>query len=139
MYLNLACHETLGISPYQMMFNKPPPRQITEIINFPELPSEGVDLTRVYNRILHKTELKKRRRDKKGTPEIKFEVGEKVLIRNRQQPSGAEGIMKKLLLLYHGPFLISKNNNNNTYILVNPNTKKIKGTYNVTEMKKYHK
>ena len=121
-----------------MMFNKPPPRQITKIIDFPEMPSEEVDVTRVYNRILHKMELKKKRRDKRGTPEIKFEVGEKVLVRNRQQPSGAEGIMKKLLLLYNGPFLINKDNNNNTYVLVSPNTKKIKGTYNITEMKKFH-
>ena len=44
----------------------------------------------------------------------------------------------KLLLLYNGPFLINKDNNNNTYALVSPNTKKIKGTYNITEMKKYH-
>ena len=138
MYLNLACHETLGVSPHQIMFNEPPPRQITEIINFPGIPSEGVDLTKIYNRILHKLELKKRRRDKKGTPEIQFEVGEKILIKNRQQPSGAEGIMKKLLLLYNGPFLVDRNNQDNIYVIVDPNTKRVKGTYNLPELKRYY-
>ena len=60
-----------------------------------------------------------------------------MLIRNGQQPSGTEGVMKKLLLLYHGPFVEIKDNNNNTYVLANPSNNKVKGTYNVSEMKKY--
>ena len=135
-FLDLAYHETIGVTPYQMMFSKPPPREITDIIKFPEGPEEELNLTRVYNRILHKIELRRRKQDKTGRHIIKYEVGEKILIKNRQQPSGAEGIAKKLLLLYNGPFLISKDNQNNTYVIIEPNTNKIKGTYNQTEIKK---
>ena len=71
-----------------MMFAKPPPREITDIIKFPEIPEEEMNFTQVYNRILHRIELKRRRQESNGIPKIKFEVGEKVLIKNRQQPSG---------------------------------------------------
>ena len=40
-----------------------------------------------------------------------------------------EGVMKKLLLLYHGPFVVIKDNSNNTYVLTNPSNNKVKGTY----------
>ena len=43
--------------------------------------------------------------------------------------------MKKLLLLYLGPFNVIKDDGNNTYVLMDLNNNKIKGTYNVTEMK----
>ena len=39
---------------------------------------------------------------------------------------------------YTGPYVITKNNNNNTYEIMNPITKKIKGTYNQESIKKYH-
>ena len=45
--------------------------------------------------------------------------------------------MKKLLLLYHGPFVVIKDNSNNTYVLASLSNNKVKGTYNVSEMKKY--
>ena len=38
-FLNIAYHETIGVTPYQMMFSKPPPREITNIIQFPEGPA----------------------------------------------------------------------------------------------------
>ena len=45
---------------------------------------------------------------------------------------------KKLLLLYTGPYVITKYNNNNTYEIMNPITKRIKGTYNQESIKKYN-
>ena len=48
-----------------------------------------------------------------------------------------EGITKKLLLLYTGPYVITKDNKNNTYELKEINSPKIKGTYNQVSIKKY--
>ena len=50
--------------------------------------------------------------------------------KRQELPSTLEGITKKLLLLYTGPYLIVKNNNNNTYVLKDINSNKVKGTYN---------
>ena len=70
---------------------------------------------------------------------IQYQVGDKVLLKNRELPSSREGITKKLLLLYNGPYIITKNNNNNTYIISDVTTKRIKGTYNQASLKRYYK
>ena len=95
-------------------------------------------MARLYNRIHHQTELRRKRQNKKGIHAIRYHVDEKVLIRNRQQPSSAEGIAKKLLLLYTGPYIISKDNGNNTYVIGYPSTNRVKATYNQTEIKTFY-
>ena len=45
---------------------------------------------------------------------IKYNEGERILIKNRELPGTLEGIPKKLLLLYIGPYVITKDNGNNT-------------------------
>ena len=49
-----------------------------------------------------------------------------------------EGITKKLLLLYTGPYISIKDRSNNTYEIMDPITKKTKGTYNQASLKKYY-
>lgn len=136
--LNFAHHDTTGLPPYQVMFGKPTPRQITTLIDFPEVSEEPIDVMKLYTRIKGRAELRRRKQMKTGWTPIKYQVGEKVLIKNRQLPSSIEGIARKLLLLYIGPYTISKDNNNNTYTLINPVTNKVKGTYNQTELKKFY-
>ena len=68
---------------------------------------------------------------------IQYKIGDKVLLKNRELPSSREGIAKKLLLLYNGPYIV-KNNNNNTYVISDVETKKIKGTYNQVSLKMYY-
>ena len=112
------------------MFERLPPREIQDIINFPTNPEYQFENVKFYNRIMEKAEMKKKKYERNNPKPIKYQIGEKILIRNRELPSTLEGITKKLLLLYTGPYVITKNNNNNTYEIMNPITKKIKGTYN---------
>ena len=63
---------------------------------------------------------------------------DKVLIKNRQLPSSIEGIARKLLLLYTGPYLVTQVKGNNTYEIKSITNNKIKGVYNQTEMKIYY-
>ena len=44
-FLNWAYHETIGTSPYQVMLEKPPPREITSLVNFP--PGERVGFNKI--------------------------------------------------------------------------------------------
>lgn len=60
------------------------------------------------------------------------------MLRNRELPKALEGITKKLLLLYVGPYMVTKNNHNNTYELADPITKKTKGNHNQASLKKYY-
>ena len=77
-FLNIAYHETLGLSPYQMMFLRPPPRELTQLITFPEMPEEELDITRAYHRIGNKITLRRNKRRNSGIPELRFKVGERV-------------------------------------------------------------
>ena len=119
---------------------RPPPREITELITFPEQPPEEINLQKVLNRVHHQAYMRRKKQEKKGIPNIIYKNGEKILIKNRQQPSSTKGIAKKLLLIYVGPFVIKKDNGNNTYTYVIGylNNNKIKGTYNKSEIKKFY-
>ena len=90
---------------------------------------------RFYSKIAEQVEKKKDKYRKIQPKVIQYQEGEKVLIRNRELPSSREGITKKLLLLYNGPYIIVKNNQNNTYIISEITTKRIKGTYNQSSLK----
>ena len=119
------------------MYERRPPREITDIIKFPPESEFRFNKTKFYNNAVERAD-KLRLKYQKSQPKIiKYEVGDKVLIKNRELPSAIEGIAKKLLLLFTGPYTVTKNNLNNTYELQDPITKKIKGTYNQASMKRY--
>ena len=93
----------------------------------------------VYKRqVLEKTEQQRKKYIQSQPKAIKYKVGEKVLIRNREVPSAIQGITRKLLLLYTGPFTITSDNKNNTYEVTDTIRSKVKETYNQTSLKKYH-
>ena len=58
--------------------------------------------------------------------------------KRQQLPSSIEGIARKLLLLYTGPYLVTQVKGNNTYEIKSVNNNKIKGVYNQAEIKKYY-
>ena len=120
------------------MFEKPPPREIISIVNFP--PGERVEYNKIemHNRLLHKAELLYKKETGKKKRIIPYKVGDKVLIKNRRLPSSIEGIARKLLLLYTGPYLVTQVKGNNTYEIKSIKNNKIKGVYNQTEMKIYY-
>ena len=120
------------------MYGKPPPRAIEELVNFPANPEYQFDNARFYSKIAEQVEKKKEKYHKIQPKAIRYHEGEKVLIRNRELPSSREGITKKLLLLYNGPYIIVKDNHNNTYVVSEIMTKRIKGTYNQSSLKKYY-
>lgn len=120
------------------MHGTPPPREITEIIEFKAIDTEENDIERFYSKIKEMNETQ-REKYKKATEESDtLSLGEKVFVRNRQSPSTIEGITKKLVFPNIGPYIINKTSNNNTYKLIDPTNKKMKGTYNQAELKKHH-
>ena len=48
-FLNLAFHETIGASPYQVMSDQPPPREITSLIEFPPGEKKEPTRTEIHN------------------------------------------------------------------------------------------
>ena len=112
------------------MFEKPPPREICDIIQFPQSQEYQFDRIYFHNKIIEKLAQRKRKYQQQMPSKIiQYNVGDQVLLKNRELPSTMEGITKKLLVLYIGPYTITKNNQNNTYEISDPISKKVKGTY----------
>ena len=60
--------------------------------------------TKFFNNAVVRAD-KLRLKYQKSQPKIiKYEVGDKVLLKNRELPSAIEGIARKLLLLFTGPY-----------------------------------
>lgn len=138
-FINCSYHHYLNETPYTVMYERTPSREITDLINFPISERRPFEVLRFYNPIQEKTKRQQRKYAEANKRSIDYKIGDKVLIRNRGLPSTFQGIMKKLLLLYIGPYIITKVNGNNTYEITDPITNKIKGTYNQASMKIYHK
>ena len=96
------------------MFERKPNREIQEIIEFPKDPEDPYDKNKWYSLIVEKIEKQKAKYAKNQPKIIKYKEGDKILIKNRELPSTMEGIAKKLLLLYTGPYIITRDNGNNT-------------------------
>ena len=60
-FLNFSHHNTIEVSPYTVMFERPPPREIKEIINFPDEPAYQFERTKFYNKVLEKTEQQRKK------------------------------------------------------------------------------
>ena len=99
-FINLAYHQSIDTSPYTAMFEKRPPIEITELINFPRSEEYQFDRMKFYNNTVERAE-RRRNKYKKTQPKvIMYKIGEKVLLKNQELPSTVEGIAKKPLLLY---------------------------------------
>ena len=80
-------------SPYTVMFERLPPREIQDIINFPTNPEYQFENVKFYNRIREKEEQRKKKYERNNPKPINYQIGEKILIRNRELPSTLEGKM----------------------------------------------
>ena len=107
---------------YTAMFEEPPPREVAENINFPQDEEYKFDEVKFYNKVLGRTEKRRRKYQEHQSKPIEYNIGDQVLLKNRELQSTIEGIAKKLLLLYTGPYTITKKNGNNTYELMETQT-----------------
>ena len=57
---------------------------------------------------------------------------------SHDQSSALDKEIKKFFLLYDGPYEVSEVKMENAYILIDLQTREIKGTYNVTQLKRYY-
>ena len=137
-FINLSHHQSIETTSYTAMFERPPPREIAELINFPRGDQYQFDNMKFYNKTMERTEKRRSKYQKLQPKTIQYQVGDKVLLKNKELPSTLEGIGKKLLLLYTGPCTITKNNGNNAYEIMDPVTQRKKWTYNQLSLKKYY-
>ena len=137
-HLDVYKRQAIGITPYSAMYEKPTPREIEEIIEFPTNDGRKFDQVKFYNKVAEDQEKRQAKYQKAIGRVITYKEGEKVLLKNRELSSTLEGITKKLKLLYTGPYVVVKNNNNNTYELKEIVSGRVKGVYNQASIMKYY-
>ena len=121
------------------MTGKPTPRQILDIIDFPQEPSENTEQYIFINKIQRRTDKVKQKQRNKPMKESRYKVGDHVLIKNHQLPSSLEGLAKKFFLLYIGPYRINQVKELKTYELsAIKDTQEILGTYNHNQLRPYN-
>ena len=77
-----------------------PPREIAELIQFPNGEEYKFDEIKFYNKTLEQTEKIKSKYQRLQPRPVRYQVGDRILLKNRELPNTTEGIAKKLLLLY---------------------------------------
>lgn len=137
--INESHHDTIGMTPYQAHFGEPPPRSWTRYIDHSIITEqEGVSDTELHLRIKEKRE-KEADKINSRTKITNFEIGEKVLLKNNPKSDAINKIIEKFCDLYIGPFMIKERIGNATYILGHvDDPEKIRGRFNIRQLKKYH-
>lgn len=142
-FMNLAYHDSIDATPYEVMKGTKPPRVIEEIISFPRNPEEAdeeraeelkrrVD-SRLEMRALQRWEKQKRHK----FINTKFGIGDLVLLKNHQRAKTKDFTATKLMVLYYGPFRVTDIKNPNVYGISFVNSERFKGNYNSEQMKIY--
>ena len=81
-FITLAYHEAIQDTPYTIMHERLPPREISEIIKFPNNPAYQFDNVRFHSKLNEQVE--KRRKKYKIVQQkiIQYKIGDKVLLKN---------------------------------------------------------
>lgn len=137
-WLNITYHESTGMTPYELMFQRLPDRILEEEITFPDRQpyeyEERIELAR--ERLRGQAAKRKERHDNKSRG-VTCRVGDLVLFKTHVKSSKLENRCKKFFLLFSGPYEIVEVKGENAYVLKDPKTNQIKGTYNIVELRGY--
>jgi hypothetical protein len=76
-------------------------------------------------------------RHNRGGKAIRFLVREEVLVRTHRYSSAVDHQIKKFFMLYEGPYKIVGIKNSNAYVVSNPVTDQVRGTFNIIFLRKY--
>lgn len=93
----------------------------------------------VRNRIKKRAEKYIKRQQKKIKRKTRFDRGELVLVKKLRVADKRNQLCAKLIEKYEGPYEIVNENPTNSYLLRNPQTKLIRGVFNIQDICKYEK
>lgn len=136
--LNHSVHDSTGHIPYEIMFGRPSNYFLNHIVTFPRERKFDYNqkVIAVHQRLTYKAEKRKEKYDKK-LKGVKYNIGDKVLVKTHYQSDKLNKKIKKFFLLFQGPYEIIECKMENSYVVKRLDNDEIVGTFNVTELKKY--
>lgn len=136
--LNYSINSVTEQAPYTLMFGKKCEGILDKLLSFPAKQYDH-DKIVILTRERVKNKLQKRKTNfNKKIKAMSFEVGNKVLVRTHYLSDKLGKKIKKYFQLYEGPYVVTKIKCENAYEVEDPITGKIRGVYNVRQLKKFH-
>jgi len=135
-WMNHITHSTTGYTPQELMGQ---PRQtliLEKLIDFPQVTTNTkteVIIQKAMERLKKSAQQRSKCLDR-GKKFIKYTKGQSILVKEHRLSSTADREIKKLFLLYRGPYTILKVGDNIT-LVINEEGKSV--TYNVKNVKPY--
>jgi transposase InsO family protein len=138
--LNYVPHISTGFSPYEILYGRKPPNPLDAVTSglLPQrapLSREEIH-AKVRENLRHHANL--RQRNQKGETTI-LELDDWVLLKNKVTSDTRTQQFAKFMPLYRGPYKIIAKPHPNTYQIADPGSNEIKGVYNMTNLKFYHR
>lgn len=136
--INCAVHETTEVAPILAETGKHPDEEIKKIISFPDnKDGEKLNLQLfIRKNILSKAQKRQFKHDK-NKKFTKFTEGQLVWLKSNNISSSEEKEIKKMFLLYEGPYRIKRIVGHNAYLLEDRVNKNVRGIFNVVSLKPY--
>lgn len=136
--LNNTVHESTGFTPSEIFLKTERYSPIYEAVECPPRGSDDFAVKLTMAAEIQRTKAEKRQiRHDCGGKAIRFLVGEEVLVRTHRSSSAVDHHIKKFFMLYEGPYKIVEIKNSNAYVVSDPVTDQVRGTFNVIFLRKY--
>lgn len=136
--LNQVVHESTGFTPNEVHWHQTRECPV-KCIKFPEnpvMPPKDKVIMLAKQRLLTKAQRRQQRHNQGRMEE--YQVGDWVYVRSHMQSSAEDHQIKKLFLLFEGPFTVRAKKGPNAYELVDVNGQ-LKGTHNVVNIKRCYR
>ena len=136
--LNNTVHEATGSTPHELFLAGERYNPFSQIVEFPlRVPiTQRTKLTMAAEVQMSKSEERRKRHNRQGPP-ISYTLGTLVLVRTHHQSSAVDKCIQKFFLLYEGPYEIVECKAHNAYVVVDPETRCVRGTFNVIHIRRY--
>ncbi|KAH9638206.1 hypothetical protein HF086_002048 [Spodoptera exigua] len=138
---NNTVHSSTGFTPCQIVRGESPSLAIDNALGGVLLDSTELDINKIRQQARENIRRSAQRRCEqydKGHRLITFHVGDYVKVKKSNKSDAGSKVTKKFSLLYDGPFLVGGIPHPNAYLLVQPETGRVVGTYNAIHIERYY-
>lgn len=135
---NNTYHESTGFTPCEIMYGESNCLSFDEAISKKNDGMNVEDIREKAKENLQRAGEKRQRKFNRTYRLIQYQIGDLVKIRRLNKSEASKNITKKFEPLYEGPYAIARIPYENVYILVDPNTNKIRGKFNTIHLTRYY-
>jgi len=133
-WINNTTHTTTGYTPQELMGLPRQTLTLESLIEFPTKTAEKENevMIQIARERIRRAALQRQKHLDQGKKFLKYQPGQQVLVREHRLSSAEDKEIRKLFLLYRGPYIIQEVRNNNTVVvkegddLITHNMKNIK-------------